>query len=126
MNVTVKNRAVVTPVANVPVFLKFVPQVSVKLDAPEVVIEKTTICPATPPLALNVHEPVGVMVTIDVVMLTVIVPVVADVAAAADIPPLENGRTPVTLVVRSIDPANIALVTLPAPMAVTKEPVPPP
>ena len=37
---------------------------------------------------------------------------------------LVTGKFPVTLVVRSIDPANIALVTFDTPIVVGKEPVP--
>ena len=54
---------------------------------PDVVTKNVRSCPVTPPLALKVHAPVGVMVTMEVVMLTVIVPVVALVAAVPVIPP---------------------------------------
>lgn len=76
-----KNLAETVPVASVPVLRKFVPKVSVKLETPLVVIENVSVFPVVPPLALNVQDPVGVMVTMSVVMPTVIVPVVADVAA---------------------------------------------
>lgn len=80
---TEKNRALVVPVAKVAVFLKFVPNVKTKLDTPEVVTANVTRFPAVPPLALNVQAPVGVIVlTPEVVISTVMVPVVAEVAAA--------------------------------------------
>ncbi len=97
IKVTVKNRADVVPVASVPVFLKLVLHVSVKDVIPDVVIENVTLCPATPPLALNVQLPVGVMVTTLEVILTLIVPVVALVAAAPDIPPLAKDKTVIVL-----------------------------
>ena len=78
---TEKNRALVVPVAKVAVFLKFVPNVKTKLDTPEVVTANVTRFPAVPPLALNVQAPVGVIVlTPEVVISTVMVPVVAEVA----------------------------------------------
>lgn len=76
-----KKRAEVVPVASVPVFLKFVPKVSVKLDTPLVVMANVSLRPVVPPDALNVQAPVGVIVTMSVVIETVIVPVVALVAA---------------------------------------------
>ncbi len=90
IKVTAKNLADVVPVASVPVFLKLVPHVNTKEEIPDVEIKKVTLCPATPPLALKVHDPVGVTVITLEVILTVIVPVVALVAAAPDIPPLAN------------------------------------
>ena len=41
------------------------------------------------------------------------------VSVAAPVPPLATGKVPVTLVVRSIEPASIVLVTFPVPMVVT-------
>ena len=38
---------------------------------------------------------------------------------AAPVPPLATGNVPATLAVRSIEPASMALVTTPAPIAVT-------
>lgn len=76
--------AVTVPVASVPIVLKFVPQVSVSDVVPDVVIINETKSPAVPPLALNVQAPVGVMVMAEVVIETVIVPVVAGVAAIDD------------------------------------------
>ena len=100
--------AVVVPVAKVAVDLKFVPHVSTNELTPDVVTTNVARCPVTPPLPLKVQAPDGVIVIIGVVMLTVIVPVVADVAA--DEPALlANGNTPVTLVVRSMLPARSAL-----------------
>ena len=78
---TVKKRAEVVPVASVPVLRKLVPHVNVKLDVPLVVIENVSNRPVIPPEPLNVHAPVGVIVTMSVVIDTVIVPVVAVVAA---------------------------------------------
>jgi hypothetical protein len=52
----------VVPVASVPAALKFVPNVSVKLDTPLVVMMKVQRPPAFPPVALNVQAPVGVIV----------------------------------------------------------------
>lgn len=94
LNVTAKNLALVVPVAKVPVFLKFVPHVSVKELVPLVVIANVTNCPVTPPEALNVQAPVGVIVMTEVVMLTVIVPVVAEVAAEPMFPPVAKVLTP--------------------------------
>ena len=41
------------------------------------------------------------------------------VEVVTPVPPLRTGKVPVTLVVRSIAPASISLVTLPVPIAVT-------
>lgn len=88
--VTANILPVVVPVANVPTDLKLVPKVSTNEEAPEVVMMNVTSCPATPPEALNVQAPVGVIVITDVTMLTVIVPVVALVAALPTSAPLAN------------------------------------
>lgn len=112
INVTEKNLADTVPVARVPTFLKFVPHVRTNEVVPDVVIKNVTLCPATPPLALNVHAPVGVIVIMEEVMFTVIAPVVALVAADTLTPPKEKGRTLITFVVRSIEPASIAFVTV--------------
>ena len=81
-NDTVKTFPGAVPVLSVPVVLKFVPQVSVKAEVPAVVITNTQRCPAVPPEALNLHEPVGVIVmTVMFVSTVVMVPVVAGAAA---------------------------------------------
>lgn len=77
--------AVVVPVASVPVLLKFVPNVITKLVTPDVVKIKVIRCPTIPPVAFKVIAPVGVQVIIGLVMLTVIVPVVADVGPVAEV-----------------------------------------
>ena len=41
------------------------------------------------------------------------------VEVVTPVPPLRTGNVPVTLVVRSIDPASISLVTFPVPIVVT-------
>ena len=99
-------------------------QVSVKELVPLVVIRKVQSCPAVPPLALNVQAPVGVMVTIEVVILTVIVPVVPEVAALPASPPLAKGSVPDTVEVPTarVKPEPVApLVSVPVP--VMDEPV---
>jgi hypothetical protein len=68
------------PVAKVAVVLKFVPNVKTRLVVPLVVITKATSCAIPPPLALKVQAPVGVTVIIAVVIGTVMVPVLAEVA----------------------------------------------
>jgi hypothetical protein len=83
MKETVKNLAAVVPVAKVPVLRKLVPQVSVKLVAPAVVMENVISWPTAPAEApLNVQAPVGVIVTILVAIGTDIAPVVAGAAAS--------------------------------------------
>lgn len=74
---TLKVLAVTIPVASVLIDLKFVPKVSVNEVVPKVVTKNVTSCPAIPPVALKVAEPVGVIVIIEVVILTDITPVVA-------------------------------------------------
>lgn len=83
------------PVANVPTVLKFVPHVKVNELVPDVVIMNVTLCPAIPPDALNVQAAEGVTVIAEVDMLTVIVPVVAEVAALPLFAPLAKGTMPV-------------------------------
>lgn len=86
MNDTQNVLAVVVPVASVAVTLKLVLQVSVKLDVPLVVTMNVQRAPAFPPEPLNVQAPVGVIVVTPspLGIVTVIVPVVAEVAAVAD------------------------------------------
>lgn len=47
------------------------------------------------------------------------VPTVKEARVLVPVPPFNTGRTPLTLAVKSMEPANMALVTLPNPMAVT-------
>lgn len=86
MNETQKTLPLVVPVASVPVTLKFVLQVSVKLEVPLVVMQNVQRAPGFPPEALKVHAAVGVMVITPSPdgIGTEIVPVVAGVAAVAE------------------------------------------
>ena len=91
---TAKNLALVVPVAKVPVFLKFVPHVSVKLVTPLVVMANVVICPATPPEALKVQAPVGVIVSTARSIVAVIAPVVAGKAPVPMFPPVAKVLAP--------------------------------
>jgi len=110
LKLTEKNLALTVPVASVPTFLKLVPQVKTNDVVPDVVIANVTICPVTPPLALNVQAPVGVIVITLLVIGTVIVPLVAGVAADSELPPFANGSVLITFVSKSMLPARSAFV----------------
>lgn len=86
--------------------------VILKDEVPEVVKIIVTVCPTTPFVAFKVKAPDGVQVMRRVVMATLIVPVVALVAA--ELPALlANGNMPVTLVAKSIEPESIEFVITP-------------
>jgi len=86
MNEMQKTFPLEVPDASVPVTLKLVLQVRVKLEVPLVVTMNVHRAPAFPPDALNVQAPVGVMVIApspDGIGID-IVPVVAGAAAVAE------------------------------------------